>query len=151
MLTQCSALSPAERLAVRVVTAVFPLWVNSYVAVNLIGWHRAREDPVCQLVSPQPGLPPAPCIQRLAGHIRTGAPEAALHDAAQEIRMRLNPQPAGLLLNAPHPRARPLSGLPPACSDQFPGNRQIIGRAAAATGPCPLLSVHPPMLSQRRR
>jgi hypothetical protein len=40
------------------------------------------------------------------------APEAGLRAAAHEIRMRLNPHPAGqLLLNAPSLHGRPLPGL----------------------------------------
>jgi L-lysine 2,3-aminomutase len=55
---------------------------------------------------------PAADVRRLADLISGGAPDAALRAAAHEIRMRLNPQPAGqLLLNAPSLHGRPLSGL----------------------------------------
>jgi L-lysine 2,3-aminomutase len=55
---------------------------------------------------------PAADVRRLADMLSSGAPEPALRQAVHEIRMRLNPHPAGqLLLNAPSLRGRPLPGL----------------------------------------
>ena len=61
---------------------------------------------------PSPTCCPKPDVQRLAGLIQTEAPEAALRAAVHEIRMRLNPHPAGQqLLNAPTMHGKPLPGL----------------------------------------
>src|SRR6201993_332081 len=55
---------------------------------------------------------PEPDVRRLADMTDGGAPEAGLRAAAHEIRMRLNPHPAGqLLLNSPRLDGRPLPGL----------------------------------------
>src|SRR5207247_6192870 len=65
-----------------------------------------------RLVSAQPEMLPEPCVRRLADMIDGGEPAAGLRAAAHEIRMRLNPHPAGqLLLNPPSLRGRPLPGL----------------------------------------
>jgi KamA family protein len=112
MLTQRAGLSPDERLAVRAVAAVLPFRVNSYVLENLIDWDAAPDDPLYRLVFPQPDMLPAADVWQLADLISGAAPEAVLRSAAHEIRMRLNPHPAGqLLLNAPSLDARPLPGL----------------------------------------
>jgi L-lysine 2,3-aminomutase len=111
-LVQRAGLGPQERLAVRAVASVLPFRTNSYVVENLIDWDAAPDDPIYRLVFPQPDMLPAADVRRLADLISGGAPDAALRAAAHEIRMRLNPQPAGqLLLNAPSLHGRPLSGL----------------------------------------
>jgi KamA family protein len=111
-LVQRAGLPPAERLAVRAVAAVLPFRTNSYVVENLIDWDAAPDDPIYRLVFPQPDMLPADDVGRLADLISSGAPEAGLRAAAHEIRMRLNPHPAGqLLLNAPTLGGRPLPGL----------------------------------------
>ena len=111
-LVQRAGLAPEERLAVRAVASVLPFRTNSYVVENLIDWDAAPDDPIYRLVFPQPDMLPAADVRRLADLISGGAPDAALRAAAHEIRMRLNPQPAGqLLLNAPSLHGRPLSGL----------------------------------------
>jgi len=112
MLTQRAGLSAQERLAVRAVAAVLPFRTNSYVAENLIDWDAAPDDPIYRLVFPQPDMLPAADVSRLADLIGGRAPAAALRQAAHEIRMRLNPHPAGqLLLNAPRLHGKPLPGL----------------------------------------
>jgi KamA family protein len=112
MLVQRAGLAADERLAVRAVAAVLPFRTNSYVVEELIDWAAAPDDPIYRLVFPQPDMLPVPDVQRLASLIGTEAPEAALREAVHEIRMRLNPHPAGqLLLNAPRLHGRPLPGL----------------------------------------
>jgi L-lysine 2,3-aminomutase len=111
-LVQRAGLGAEERLAVRAVATVLPFRTNSYVVENLIDWDAAPDDPIYRLVFPQPDMLPAGDVRRLAEMISGGAPEASLRAAAHEIRMRLNPHPAGqLLLNAPTLHGRPLPGL----------------------------------------
>jgi KamA family protein len=112
VLTARAGLAADERLAVRAVAAVLPFRTNSYVIENLIDWAAAPDDPIYRLVFPQPDMLPAADVTRLAGLIAAGAPQVDLRAAAHEIRMRLNPHPAGqLLLNAPSLHGRPLPGL----------------------------------------
>jgi KamA family protein len=107
-----AGLPPAERLAVRAVATVLPFRTNAYVVDNLIDWNAAPDDPIYRLVFPQPDMLPAEDVARLSHLIETGAGKEQLNQAAHEIRMRLNPHPAGqLLLNAPSLQGRPLPGL----------------------------------------
>jgi L-lysine 2,3-aminomutase len=111
-LVQRAGLPADERLAVRAVAAVLPFRTNSYVVENLIDWDAAPDDPIYRLVFPQPDMLPAADVRRLADLISGEAPQADLRAAAHEIRMRLNPHPAGqLVLNAPTLGGRSLSGL----------------------------------------
>jgi KamA family protein len=110
MLTTRAGLSAADRLAVRAVASVLPFRTNAYVVENLIDWDAAPDDPIYRLVFPQPDMLPADDVARLSHLIEQEAPE--IKQAAHEIRMRLNPHPAGqLLLNAPSLHGRPLPGL----------------------------------------
>ncbi len=107
-----AGLSPADRLAVRAVATVLPFRANAYVVDNLIDWRAVPDDPIYRLVFPQPDMLPAEDIGRLSHLIETGASKEQLNQVAHEVRMRLNPHPAGqLLLNAPSLHGRPLAGL----------------------------------------
>ena len=111
-LTQRAGLSDAERLAVRAVATVLPFRTNSYVLDELIDWEAAPDDPMYRLVFPQPDMLPGSDVSRMAGLLSENAPESRIQAAAHEIRMRLNPHPAGqLLLNGPRLDGRPLPGL----------------------------------------
>lgn len=85
----------ADRLALQAVAAVFPFRTNAYVVDELIDWDAAPDDPIFRLTFPQLGmLAPADQarMQRLLGG---GAPAGEIRAAANEIRARLNPHPAG--------------------------------------------------------
>jgi L-lysine 2,3-aminomutase len=111
-LVQRAGLSPQERLAVQAVAAVLPFRTNSYVVENLIDWDAAPDDPIYRLVFPQADMLPAADVQRLSRLISEDAPAGAVRAAAHEIRMQLNPHPAGqMLLNAPTLDGTPLPGL----------------------------------------
>jgi KamA family protein len=112
MLVSKADLSAADRLAVRAVAAVLPFRTNAYVVENLIDWDAAPDDPMYRLVFPQPDMLPPDDVALLSHLIDTGAPAEQIKAAAHEVRMRLNPHPAGqLLLNAPSLNGRPLPGL----------------------------------------
>jgi len=111
-LTERAGLSEAERLAVRAVATVLPFRTNSYVIEELIDWAAAPDDPIYRLVFPQPDMLPAEDVHDLSRLIAAGAPREQINARAHEVRMRLNPHPAGqLVLNAPSLDGRPLPGL----------------------------------------
>ena len=112
MLVSRAGLDPEERLAVRAVATVLPFRTNAYVVESLIDWDAAPDDPIYRLVFPQPDMLPADDVAQLSDLLRREAPAAEIKAAAHEVRMRLNPHPAGqLLLNAPSLDGRPLPGL----------------------------------------
>jgi KamA family protein len=111
-LVQRASLSKADRLAVRAVATVLPFRTNSYVLDELINWKAAPDDPMYRLVFPQPDMLPPADVARMGALLSENAAEPRIRAAAHEIRMRLNPHPAGqLLLNGPTLDGRPLPGL----------------------------------------
>jgi L-lysine 2,3-aminomutase len=111
-LVQRAGLTPSERLAIRAVGMVLPFRTNDYVVENLIDWHAAPDDPIYRLVFPQPDMLPADDIDRLSRLLARSAPEPELRAAVRDIRMRLNPHPAGqLALNIPAMGDEPLPGV----------------------------------------
>ena len=96
-LTARAGLGEAERLAVRAVGTVLPFRTNAYVVEELIDWSAAPDDPLYRLVFPQADMLPLTDVARIAGLLARGAPEPEITAAAHEVRMRLNPHPAGQL------------------------------------------------------
>ncbi len=101
-LTARAGLAADERLAVQAVATVLPFRVNSYVVDELIDWDAAPDDPIYRLVFPQADMLPQDDVSRIADLLRSGAQRKELNEAANRIRARLNPHPAGQMdLNVP--------------------------------------------------
>jgi L-lysine 2,3-aminomutase len=110
-LTERAGLPAETRLAVRAVATVLPFRTNTYVTEQLIDWASAPDDPIYRLVFPQPDMLPADDVARLSAALTTGGPDD-VRRLAHEVRMRLNPHPAGqLALNTPALDDEPLAGL----------------------------------------
>ena len=111
-LVQRAGLSVTERMAIKAVGMVLPFRTNSYVVDTLIDWDAAPDDPMFRLVFPQATMLDAADVNRIACLLTNGAPGAELRKAVHEIRMRLNPHPAGqLALNVPELGEEPLPGV----------------------------------------
>ncbi|WP_436892063.1 KamA family radical SAM protein [Nocardiopsis dassonvillei] len=94
------------------VATVLPFRVNAYVLDELIDWDAAPDDPIYRLVFPQADMLPQADVARIADLIRSGAPRKELNEAANAVRARLNPHPAGQMdLNVPKVDEEPIPGL----------------------------------------
>lgn len=101
-LTARAGLTADQRLAVRAVATVLPFRSNAYVVDELIDWSAAPDDPIYRLVFPQADMLPEQDVARIAGLLRRNAPRAEIEAAAHEVRLGLNPHPAGQMeLNVP--------------------------------------------------
>ncbi len=111
-LSQFHHLDPDERLAMLAVSAVLPFRTNPYVIEELIDWDDIPDDPIYQLTFPQRGMLPESDFDRMVDLIQRGAPSRDLKSAANEIRYRLNPHPAGQIQhNVPHYKGKPIPGM----------------------------------------
>ena len=111
-LTARAGLDASERLAVRAVATVLPFRTNAYVAEELIDWDAAPDDPIYRLVFPQADMLPEADVRRIGGLLARGAPDDEVRATAHQIRMRLNPHPAGqLALNIPDLDDGPVPGI----------------------------------------
>ena len=110
-LPQLDRLSWRTRMAMRAVTRVLPFRANHYVIDQLIDWDRVPDDPIFQLVFPQPGMLEVTDRARLHRLERAGE-ASALAAAVRSLRWRLNPHPAGQVEhNVPTFEGRRLPGL----------------------------------------
>lgn len=94
---------PEEQLqAIKTVAAVYPFRVNSYVTENLIDWSNIPEDPMFRLTFPQDKMLDPEDFERISGLIRAEAEPEVIRQAAREIQLLQNPNPAGQMeLNTP--------------------------------------------------
>ena len=84
------------------VSAVLPFRVNDYVIEHLIDPEGVPNDPIFQLTFPQRGMLEEEDFRRMRDLVVKGATETEIKLAADEIRGRLNPHPAGQMeLNVP--------------------------------------------------
>ncbi|KIG13367.1 Lysine 2,3-aminomutase [Enhygromyxa salina] len=98
--------------AIRVVSTVLPFKTNHYVVSELIDWDRVPDDPIFQMTFVQPKMLAPADYARMADLVHGEAPTARIKAAADEIRLRLNPHPAGQLThNVPILGGRRLSGM----------------------------------------
>ncbi len=106
------SLDPQLREAVQVVSTVLPFRTNTYIMANLIDWDRVPDDPMYQLTFPQRGMLQPADYAVMTDLIRRGADAEEIRLAANRIRSKLNPHPAGQIT---HNRAmldgRPLPGI----------------------------------------
>lgn len=92
---------------------VFPMRTNNYVVEELIDWSNVPNDPMFQLVFPQPGMLGEGDMDRMRGLVASGVQGGVrLQEEANKIRASLNPHPAGQKTeNVPKVNGTPLPGL----------------------------------------
>ncbi len=109
---QMAGVSEAIKFDIEVVGQVLPFKTNTFVVDHLIDWSRVPEDPLFVLNFPQRGMLRAHHYDEIAGLLRSGAPPAAVREAADSIRLQLNPHPAGQIShNIPTLDGEPLDGM----------------------------------------
>ncbi len=107
-----SRLSTDLQEAIQVVSAVLPFRANTYVIDELIDWSRVPDDPIYQLTFPQKGMLSEEEYDAIAPLALGGASRKELTEAANRIRYRLSPQPAGQLThNRPYLDGKRLEGM----------------------------------------
>jgi KamA family protein len=103
MMHNFKTLPQVERLsedlieAIEVVGSVLPFKTNNYVVENLIDWKNVPNDPIFTLTFPRKDMLRPHHYERMLQTIRNGASKSEIKDVANEIRLELNPHPAGQL------------------------------------------------------
>ncbi|MDF5757851.1 lysine 2,3-aminomutase [Spongiactinospora sp. TRM90649] len=111
-LLQRAGLDDEERLRIRAVATVLPFRTNAYVVDELIDWTAVPHDPMYRLVFPQADMLPEADVSRIAGLLRAEAAKSEISAVAHDVRMKLNPHPAGQLqLNIPRVGQEQVPGL----------------------------------------
>ena len=105
-------LEPDLQEAVRVVSEVLPFRVNRYVVEELIDWQRVPDDPIYQLTFPQRAMLDPRDYREMRELLEGDASRGEIRSAANRIRLRLNPHPAGQMThNVPTLNGRPVEGV----------------------------------------
>jgi KamA family protein len=109
---QFDALPPDVLRAVRVVSRVLPFRANNYVIDELIDWNNIPDDPIFQLVFPQPGMLAREDFDAIHALVQRGASETDIARVVKAVQDKMNPHPAGQMqMNVPVHRGKPLSGM----------------------------------------
>lgn len=99
-LPQMSALSEEEREAIAVVGQVLPFKSNNYVVEQLIDWNNIPDDPIYTLTFPRKEMLSEENYIAVRDLLHSND-EAGLKKKVFDIRMQLNPNPAGQAHNIP--------------------------------------------------
>lgn len=92
---QIKHLSEEHIRAIEIVGSVLPFKTNNYVTENLIDWSKVPDDPIFVLTFPQKGMLLPDHYQKIESLLKDGAEKSEIKRVADEIRLQLNPHPAG--------------------------------------------------------
>jgi L-lysine 2,3-aminomutase len=94
-LPQITNLSEDIIEAIDVVGSVLPFKTNNYVVENLIDWTKVPNDPIFTLTFPQKNMLRPHHYEKMKAAVKNGASKCEIKVIANEIRLELNPHPAG--------------------------------------------------------
>jgi len=95
-------ISEETQFEMEVVGNVLPFKTNNYVVEQLIDWDNVPNDPMYVLTFPQKGMLIPEHYDKMANTLRSGADKKEIARVANDIRLQLNPHPAGQMeLNVP--------------------------------------------------
>ena len=95
-------MSKEAQFDMEVVGNVLPFKTNNYVVEQLIDWSNVPNDPMYVLTFPQKGMLIPEHYDKMADTLRSGADKKEIQKVANDIRLQLNPHPAGQMeLNVP--------------------------------------------------
>lgn len=109
---QIQNLPEDQRFAIKVVSTVMPFRVNNYVIEELIDWNNVPDDPIFQLTFMQKEMLNDDQFGRVANIIFNGYDDSEIKNVVDEIRLELNPHPAGqMTMNVPYLDGKPVPGV----------------------------------------
>lgn len=111
-LPQWQHVDPALQRGLRVVSTVLPFRTNRYVVDELIDWDAVPNDPMFRLTFPHRDMLETADFDHMADLIDLDADREVIQRAANQIRNRLNPHPAGQMTdNVPMLEGQPVKGI----------------------------------------
>jgi KamA family protein len=101
-LPQIQEMPDEKQFEMEVVGNVLPFKTNNYVVEQLIDWNNIPKDPMFVLTFPQKGMLLPHHYDKMASILKEGSDKKKIQEVANEIRLQLNPHPAGQMeLNVP--------------------------------------------------
>ena len=109
---QIKCLSDEQIEAIEIVGSVLPFKSNNYVTNNLIDWSNVPNDPIFKMTFPQKEMLLPKHYKRIESLFKSGANASEIREVANEIRLQLNPHPAGQMeYNVPELYGEKLTGI----------------------------------------
>ena len=110
---QLKQLNKEQKFATYVVSHVLPFRTNNYVVEELINWDNIPNDPMFQLTFVQQDMLTTDQFNRMADALLDESlTKADIKRTAEEIRLELNPHPAGqTTINIPTLNDDPVPGI----------------------------------------
>lgn len=105
-------LTEEQQFEIDVVGNVLPFKANNYVVDELIDWENVPDDPIFTLTFPQKEMLSAAHYDKMAKALRQDLSKQERKEVANEIRLELNPHPAGQMeYNVPSIEGVKLTGI----------------------------------------
>ena len=99
---QIQEMPEEKKFEMEVVGNVLPFKANNYVIEQLIDWGDIPNDPMFVLTFPQKGMLKPHHYAKMESVLERGGDRKEISEVANEIRLKLNPHPAGQMeLNVP--------------------------------------------------
>lgn len=108
---QIDKLSSAEKSAIEIVGTVLPFKTNNYVIDQLINWDNIPDDPIFTLTFPRKEMLKDHHYKTVEKLKKENASKDSLVESIYNIRMELNPHPAGQKHNVPTVNGIELAGV----------------------------------------
>lgn len=109
-ITQLKNLSDEDLEAIKVVGNVLPFKANNYVVEELIDWNNIPDDPIFTLTFPRKKMLSGKHYETVKNLLAADDTEK-LRNGVHDIRMQLNPNPAGQEFNVPIVDRQRLHGM----------------------------------------
>ncbi|TCN53021.1 lysine 2,3-aminomutase [Flavobacterium circumlabens] len=108
---QLSGLSEEQIEEIKIVSSIYPFKTNNYVLEKLIDWNNIPDDPIFRLNFPHKEMLLTEDFEQLK-QIRATGTDEEIKEVIYNIRMRLNPHPAGQVdLNSAYINDDKLEGI----------------------------------------
>jgi len=104
-------LNKEDKEAIEVVGRVLPFKTNNYVTEELIDWNNIPNDPIYTLNFPRKEMLKKKQYNEVRRLMESGASEETLKNKINQIRLDLNPNPAGQKSNIPTLEGKKLNGI----------------------------------------
>ncbi|MEN8116005.1 MAG: lysine 2,3-aminomutase [Bacteroidota bacterium] len=108
---QMEFLSEEEKFTIEVVGTVLPFKTANYVVDELIDWKNYHKDPFFILNFPQKEMLDEESFNTVATLLKSDASRKEIQQEVNNIRLKLNPNPAGQESNVPEFNGKRLNGI----------------------------------------
>ena len=104
-------LTEEQKFEIEVVGTVLPFKTDNYVVDELINWSDFEKDPFFILNFPQKEMIDEASFNKVAYLLKNNAPRNTIQQEVKDIRLKLNPNPAGQESNVPVFEGKKLNGI----------------------------------------